>query len=132
MKTLKKKLGEAVSKFLIYERLPMNLSNSPWLHNLIVAAAEIGPGVKCPTPYEVSDVYLEAEYKTMQEWIKTLKGTWKEKGVTIMCDGWTDGLNHTHIMNFLIYSSKGTIFLNSIDASDVVTRDADFLLPVAR
>ncbi|XP_057452112.1 uncharacterized protein LOC130743915 [Lotus japonicus] len=79
LKTLRKKLGEAVSKFIIYERLPMNLSNSPWLHNLIVAAAEVGKNVKCPTPYEVSDVYLEAEYNTMQEWIKTLKGTWKDK-----------------------------------------------------
>ena len=67
MKTLRKKLGEAVSKFIIYERLPMNLTNSPWLHNLIIAAIEVGPSVKCPTPYEVSDVYLEVEYKSMHE-----------------------------------------------------------------
>uniref|UniRef100_A0A151UDM9 DUF659 domain-containing protein n=1 Tax=Cajanus cajan TaxID=3821 RepID=A0A151UDM9_CAJCA len=126
MKTLKKKLGEAVSKFIIYERLPMNLSNSPWLHNLIIAAAEVGPSVKCPTPYEVSDVYLEAEYKSMQEWISKLKTTWKEKGVTIMCDGWTDSVNHTHIMNFLVYCSKGTIFLKSIDASNVDSRNTDY------
>ncbi|XP_057443806.1 uncharacterized protein LOC130735955 [Lotus japonicus] len=126
MKTLRKNLGVAVSKFIIYERLPMNLSNSPWLHNLIVAAAEVGKNVKCPTPYEVSDVYLEEEYNTMQKWIKTLRGTWKDKGVTIMCDGWTDGLNHTHIMNFLVYSSKGTVFLNSIDVSGAATRDTNF------
>ncbi|KAL2321410.1 hypothetical protein Fmac_030379 [Flemingia macrophylla] len=56
MKTLKKKLGEAVSKFIIYERLPMNISNSPWLHNLIVAAAEVGPSVKFE---HGSDVYQE-------------------------------------------------------------------------
>ncbi|KAL2336204.1 hypothetical protein Fmac_010650 [Flemingia macrophylla] len=103
MKTLKKKLEEAVSKFIIYERLPMNISNSPWLHNLIVAAAEMRSSVKCPTPYEVSDVYLEVEYKSMQEWINNLKTTWKEKRVTIMCDGWIDSVNHTHIMNFLVY-----------------------------
>ncbi|KAJ1443313.1 Zinc finger, BED-type [Sesbania bispinosa] len=46
MKTLRKKLGEAVSKFIIYDRLPMNLSNSPWLHNLIVAASELQAIVK--------------------------------------------------------------------------------------
>ncbi|KAF7801637.1 WEB family protein [Senna tora] len=42
MKTLRKKLGEVVSKLIIYERLPMNLASSPWLHNLINSAAEIG------------------------------------------------------------------------------------------
>lgn len=52
LKTLRKKLGEAVSKLIIYERLPMNLSNSPWLHNLLTAAADLGPGIKYPTPYE--------------------------------------------------------------------------------
>uniref|UniRef100_A0A151UHY0 Copia protein n=1 Tax=Cajanus cajan TaxID=3821 RepID=A0A151UHY0_CAJCA len=70
-----------------------------------------------------SDVYLEVEYKSMQEWISKLKTTWKEKGVTIMCDGWTDIANHTYIMNFLEYCSKGTIFLKSIDAFSVGTRN---------
>ncbi|KAF7827014.1 uncharacterized protein G2W53_018178 [Senna tora] len=41
MKTLRKKLGEAISKLIIYERLPMNLASLSWLHNLINAAAEI-------------------------------------------------------------------------------------------
>ena len=79
MKTLRKKLGEVVSKFIIYERLPMNLANSPWLHNLIVAATEVGPSVKGPTPYEIFDVYLEPEYKDIHEWINKFKNTWKEK-----------------------------------------------------
>ncbi|CAL0306258.1 unnamed protein product [Lupinus luteus] len=92
----------------------------------IVAAAEVGQGVKCPTPYEISTVCLKAEYNNMREWIKTLKRTWKETGVTIMCDGWTDSINHKHIMNFLVYSSKGTIFTNSIDVADVGSRNTDY------
>ena len=79
MKTLRKKLGEAVSKFIIYECLPLNLANSPWLHNLIVAAAEVGPSMKGPTPYEISYVYLDAEFRDIHEWINKLKSTWKEK-----------------------------------------------------
>ncbi|XP_029128921.1 uncharacterized protein LOC109806898 [Cajanus cajan] len=43
-----------------------------------------------------------------------------------MCDGWTDSVNHTHIMNFLVYCSKGTIFLKSIDASNVDSRNTDY------
>ena len=128
MKTLRKKLGEAVSKLIIYERLPMNLSNSPWLHNLLTAAAELGPGIKCPTPYEISEVYLENEYNSMKTWINELKPTWKERGVTIMCDGWTNSINHMHIMNFLVYCSNGTVFLKSVDASDVPSRNTEYYL----
>jgi hypothetical protein len=125
MKSLRKKLGEAVSKFILYERLPMQIANSPWLHTLLTVAAEVGAGVKCPTPYEVSEVYLEDEFQFMKKWIEGLKGTWKERGVTIMCDGWTNSLNHMHIINFLVYCTKGTIFLKTVDASGV-TRNTDY------
>jgi hypothetical protein len=103
----------------------MNLSNSHWLHNLIYVASEVGKA-KCPTPYEISNVYLEAEYKEMLQWITFMKKTWKQKGVTIMCDGWTDSINHSHIMNFLVYCEKGTVFWKSVDASDVDSRNTDY------
>ncbi|KAI5429081.1 hypothetical protein KIW84_033901 [Lathyrus oleraceus] len=125
LKTWRKRLGEAVSKFIIYERLPMNLSNSHWLHNFIYTASEVGKA-KCPTPYEISNVYLVAEYKEMLEWINSMKKTWQERGATIMCDGWTDSINHTHIMNFLVYCHKGTVFWKSVDASDVDSRNTDY------
>ncbi|XP_058781701.1 uncharacterized protein LOC131655917 [Vicia villosa] len=105
LKTWRKRLGEVVSKFIIYKRFPMNLSNSPWFHNLIYTASEVGKA-KCPTPYEISNVYLEAEYKEMLEWINGMKKIWQERGATIMCDGWTDSINHTYIMNFLVYCHK--------------------------
>ncbi|MFQ6628745.1 hypothetical protein Gotur_006837 [Gossypium turneri] len=34
-KTLRRKIGEAVSKVLIFEQLPFQLASSPWLYNLI-------------------------------------------------------------------------------------------------
>ncbi|MBA0732911.1 hypothetical protein Gogos_016971 [Gossypium gossypioides] len=55
-KTLRRKIGEAISKFLIYKQLPFQLARSPWLYNLIQVSKEVGQGVKLPTPYEVSDV----------------------------------------------------------------------------
>ncbi|XP_058732564.1 uncharacterized protein LOC131604090 [Vicia villosa] len=103
----------------------MNLSNSPWLHNLIYTASEVGKS-KCPTPYEISNVYLEAKYKEMLEWINGMKKIWQERGATIMCDGWTDNINHTHIMNLLVYCHKGTVFWKSVDASDVDSRNTDY------
>ncbi|CAL5187908.1 unnamed protein product [Lathyrus oleraceus] len=43
-----------------------------------------------------------------------------------MCDGWTDSINHTHIMNFLVYCHRGTVFWKSVDASDVDSRNTDY------
>ncbi|KAK8477885.1 hypothetical protein V6N11_031007 [Hibiscus sabdariffa] len=105
LKTLRKKMGEAVSKFLIYERLPFQLANSPWLYNLIQVSMEVGKGVKLPTPYEVSDVYLASEYEQVREWVNELKTQWKELGATLI---------------------KGTVFWKSVDVSSVRSRDADF------
>ncbi|CAL0319936.1 unnamed protein product [Lupinus luteus] len=71
MDAARKKLREVVGKFIIYERVAMNVTRSRWFHNLIVAAAEVGQGVKCPTPYEISTVCLKVEYNNMRKWIKT-------------------------------------------------------------
>ena len=57
----------------------MNLCNSPWLHLLLDEAAHLGLGVKCPTPYEVLEVYLENEFQSMKIYIEELKPTWKER-----------------------------------------------------
>ena len=126
MNTLRKKLGKAISKFLIYDQLPFHLAKSPWFENLITVAAEVGPHVKLPTPYEVSDVYLESEYDKVSAWVQGLKPQWNAMGATLMCDGWTNSLTQMHIINFLVYCSKGTIFWKSVDVSSVQRRDTDF------
>ncbi|MFQ6649659.1 hypothetical protein Gotur_023522, partial [Gossypium turneri] len=43
-----------------------------------------------------------------------------------MCDGWTNNLNQMHIINFLVYCSKGTIFWKSVDVSSIRSRDDEF------
>ncbi|CAJ2641675.1 unnamed protein product [Trifolium pratense] len=61
LKNARQKLAKALSKLIIHERLPINLTTSPWLHNLLNEAARLGPGVKCPSPYEISEIYLNEE-----------------------------------------------------------------------
>ena len=125
MKGKREELGAAVSKLLIFERLPMAVADSPWLPALLQKAIDLGPGVKVPTAYEVGNKYLKQEYDGLKSWITGFKGIWKQRGVTIMCDGWT-GTTQMHIINFLIYSSRGTVFHKSIDASLVASRDTDY------
>ncbi|PPS12689.1 hypothetical protein GOBAR_AA07941 [Gossypium barbadense] len=80
-------------------------TSSPWLYNLIQVSAKVGQSVKLPTPYEVSDVYLESEYQRVRDWVNGLKTHWKELGATLI---------------------KGTNFWKSVDVSSVSSRDVEF------
>ena len=46
------------------------------------------------------------------------KNEWKKTGCTLMSDGWTDNRERS-ITNFLVNSPKGTVFLKSIDTSNI-------------
>ncbi|KAH7835128.1 hypothetical protein Vadar_023107 [Vaccinium darrowii] len=87
LRTVKKKLGRAVSQFVIYTRLPINTVNSPWLEPMLDVAREVGKGTKLPSSYEVSKVYLPQEIDSIQKRIESLKPSWKQRGVSLMCDG---------------------------------------------
>ena len=86
MKKLRVTLGRAVSKFMLYNRIAFNVVESPFTQPMLDVAAQVGPGVKGPSSYEVAEVYLPMEHKEMTEWIESFKGCWKERGVTIMCE----------------------------------------------
>ncbi|RWR73239.1 hypothetical protein CKAN_00150000 [Cinnamomum micranthum f. kanehirae] len=92
---------------------------------MLDAAAEHGPGIKAPTPYEIGHVCVEKEYEELQAWVQTFKWAWKERGCTVMCDGWTT-ITHCHLLNFLVYSSMGTVFMKSVDATDYI-QDAKYI-----
>ncbi|XP_039144882.1 uncharacterized protein LOC120282190 [Dioscorea cayenensis subsp. rotundata] len=53
------------------------------------------------------------------------KKEWKKIGCTLMSDGWSDRKNRS-LINFLVNSPSGTVFLKSVDTSDVV-KDAQKL-----
>ncbi|MFQ6655233.1 hypothetical protein Gotur_025881 [Gossypium turneri] len=64
--------------------------------------------------------------QVIRDWVNELKTHWKELDATLLCDGWTNNLNQMHIISFLVYCSKGTVFWKSVDVSSVHNRDAKF------
>lgn len=38
-------------------------------------------------------------------------------GCSIMCDGWTT-ITKRNLLNFLVYSPHGTVFIKSVDATE--------------
>ncbi|MBA0653115.1 hypothetical protein Goklo_020319 [Gossypium klotzschianum] len=101
------------------------LANMDHVLEISKIATEVGKLVRGPSTYEVTGVYLEDEYKEIQEWVNSFRPIWEERGVTIMCDGWK-GTTNQYIINFLIYSTRGIVFKKFIDASSVTSCIAEY------
>eukprot|EP00253_Pinus_taeda_P014300 PITA_14300 len=76
-------------------------------------------GIACHTMHELRGYRLQKEISSINEYLKDFKDSWARTGCTIMSDGWTDQRICT-IINFLIFYPRGTMFLQSVDASDKV------------
>ena len=75
----------------------------------------VGIGIEPPSPFKIKSKYLKIEYKDMKAYVNIQKEKWKTYGCTIMCDGWTRPTKLS-IINFMVYSKGGIIFLKSVDA----------------
>lgn len=119
------RLVRAVGKFFFDGAIAPNKATSPYLKTMLDVAAEHGLGIKPPTPYEIGHYYVEEEYKETVDWVNTFKRIWRERGCTLMCDGWTT-ITRRSLLNFLVYSSLGTVFIRSVDSTEYV-KDATYL-----
>ena len=57
------------------------------------------------------------------------KNEWAHKGCSILSDDWRDTTVQKDIVNFLVNSSKGSIFIRSMNVSEVI-KDANLLFKV--
>ncbi|KAK3227108.1 hypothetical protein Dsin_006970 [Dipteronia sinensis] len=85
---------------------------------------DYGQGYKVPSCYDLSTWVFQKEVETTNT-IDDVNKIWKTTGVTIMSDSWTD-IRRRSLLNFLANNPKGTIFLKTIDASNMV-KDADLI-----
>ncbi|KAA0052326.1 hypothetical protein E5676_scaffold113G001490 [Cucumis melo var. makuwa] len=86
---------------------------------MIESIGQFGPGLKPPTYHELRVPCLKKELEAKNELMRSHKAEWAKVGCTVMADGWTDRRNRT-LINFLVNSPKGTMFIESIDASSYV------------
>ncbi|OIT06961.1 hypothetical protein A4A49_18386 [Nicotiana attenuata] len=101
--------------------LPFNCVNyTDTFAAFIEAVGQYGLGMKPPTYYEVSGPYLKKEVAEVSKIVEEHKVEWNKFGCSIMMDKWT-ARNEKMIINILVNSPKGSLFLESVDASDSST-----------
>ncbi|KAL4291295.1 hypothetical protein GQ457_14G000080 [Hibiscus cannabinus] len=96
--------------------IPFNALNHPSFKVAINSITRAGIGMKPPSAYEVRVPLLSKEVANTNESMRTHREEWAKIGCSIMSDGWTDQCGRT-IINFLVNCSKGSMFLESVDAS---------------
>ena len=59
---------------------------------------------------------LHKERAHVEKLLKSIKDTWKERGLSIVSNGWTDAQKKP-LINFIATSEKGSLFIKSIDGT---------------
>uniref|UniRef100_A0A803LJF0 DUF659 domain-containing protein n=1 Tax=Chenopodium quinoa TaxID=63459 RepID=A0A803LJF0_CHEQI len=93
---------------------------------MVEKIAKYGIGLKPPSYHEIRVRFLSKEVKNVVTMLEEFKEEWKKTGCTIMSDGWSDRKRRS-ICNFLVNSPKGSVFLSSIDTSEI-SKTADKVL----
>lgn len=109
--------------------IPFNAATYDSFQIMIESIGQFGPGLKAPSMYELRVPILNKEVKEVQNQIVENKKEWAEKGCSILSDGWRDSVVQKDIINFMVNSPKGSVFVKSQDVSDV-SKDADLLFRV--
>lgn len=117
-KPLKVEADDAVAEFFYTSAIAFNCIRNPAFAKMCVAIGKYGPDYKPPSYRDISDKLLVRAVDRTNEIVDKFKEEWKTTGCSIMSDGWTDRKRRS-ISNFMVNSPKGTVFLYSLDTSDI-------------
>ncbi|CAN7119656.1 unnamed protein product [Brassica rapa subsp. narinosa] len=95
--------------------LPFNLARNPHYHRSYQFAAENKIDGYVPPGYnKLRTTLLQKERNNVERLLVPFKSTWKERGVTIVSDGWSDPTRKP-LINFIATSGSGPIFLKAVN-----------------
>ncbi|KAI9196807.1 hypothetical protein LWI28_027192 [Acer negundo] len=115
-----------VERFFFKNEIPFNVAASPSFATMCRSLGDYVRGYN----FQVLMIFLlrccrKKKVETMNKIVEDVKKTWKTTRVTLMSDGWTN-IRGRSLFDFIVNNPKGTVFLKSIDASDMV-KDADLI-----
>ncbi|CAI9297917.1 unnamed protein product [Lactuca saligna] len=95
--------------------LPFNLARNPhYVRAFQFAANNKIDGYVPPGYNKLRTTLLQKEKDNVHKLLEPLRFTWKEKGVTIVSDGWSDPTRKP-LINFMATSCNGPLFLKAVN-----------------
>ncbi|XP_058006708.1 uncharacterized protein LOC110645315 [Hevea brasiliensis] len=115
-KELREKACRDIARWMYDVAIPFNAANYPSFQVMLESIGQFGIGLKAPSYHELRVPLLNKEVTNVKNELKSYEEEWAKYGCSIMADGWTDKKQST-LINFLVNSLKGTVFLESVDTS---------------
>ncbi|XP_043697120.1 uncharacterized protein LOC122647875 [Telopea speciosissima] len=109
----------AIGRFLYDAGVPLDTVNSVYFQPMVDAIASEGPGFKPPSYHDLRGWILKNSVEEVNKVVDQYKGTWGRTGCSVLADEWTVEAGKI-LINFLVYCPEGTMFLKSVDASDII------------
>jgi hypothetical protein len=78
-------------------------------------------GYVLPSLERLRTTLLVKANKEVDKILEPIKSSWPSSGVSIVSDGWTDVACHP-LINFMVFSLNGTVFLKVMDALENCTK----------
>ncbi|GAV79673.1 zf-BED domain-containing protein/DUF659 domain-containing protein/Dimer_Tnp_hAT domain-containing protein [Cephalotus follicularis] len=104
----------AIGRFLYDIGADLNAGNSVYFQPMIDAITSGGPGVVAPSCHDLQGWMLKDSLKEVKNDIDECKALWGRTGCSLLVDHWNSE-NGKILINFLVYSPQGIIFLKSVD-----------------
>lgn len=105
-----------IARFFYQAGIPFNAARLDSFKVAIEAIGQYGPGLKPPSYHELRVPLLQKEIDYTNGLLQNHREEWKKHGCSIMSDAWSD-IKGRSIINFLVNSPAGTMFIKSVDAS---------------
>ncbi|XP_047309896.1 uncharacterized protein LOC124913349 [Impatiens glandulifera] len=104
-----------INKAFNQEGLPFHFARNPhYIKSYTLAANNNIPSYVPPCYNALRTTLLEKERAHIERLLEPIKTTWKEKGVTIVSDGWTD-IQRRPLINFMVVTKNGPMFLKAVN-----------------
>jgi Protein of unknown function (DUF 659) len=134
-KTFNKEQGAAldslIAKCFYSQGISFNMARNPYyLQSYMYAASHDLSGYTPPTYNELRTTLLDREKANIDNLFEPVRFKWGEKGVTIVCNGWT-GLERQPLINFFAVSDSVPMFLRAVNCDGLVM-DMDQIASVIR
>ena len=115
-------LDQEIARMFFTGGLPFNLARNPHYMKAFTFAANHNLGGYVPPGYnKLRTTLLQQEKSNVERLLKPIKETWREKGVTIVTDGWSDPQRRP-IINFMATCGNGPMFIKAVNCMGEVKR----------
>ncbi|XP_027927787.1 uncharacterized protein LOC114184671 [Vigna unguiculata] len=118
-KNLKASVHQYIARFWYQAGLSFNLVKLKSFQDMIDVIGAYGPNLPTSSYHEIRVPLLNKEVEYIEKLLQDHKLQWSKHGCSIMSDAWTHR-KQLCLINFLVSSPAGTMFVKSIDGSNFV------------